>query len=62
MNSLINHPLMENNITKSDLSIVIDYLKNDKIILTQSSQVKAFEKEWSNWLGVNYSVFVNSGS
>jgi CDP-6-deoxy-D-xylo-4-hexulose-3-dehydrase len=24
--------------------------------------VRKFEKEWSNWLGVEYSVFVNSGS
>ena len=31
-------------------------------MLTQSNQVRAFEKEWSEWLGVTYSVFVNSGS
>ena len=30
--------------------------------ITQSTNVKAFEEEWSSWLGVNYSVFVNSGS
>jgi CDP-6-deoxy-D-xylo-4-hexulose-3-dehydrase len=31
-------------------------------MLTQSAQVRAFEEEWSKWLGVRYSVFVNSGS
>lgn len=31
-------------------------------ILTQSKQVRAFEEEWSQWLGVRYSVLVNSGS
>ena len=31
-------------------------------ILTQSKQVRAFEEEWSEWLGVKYSVLVNSGS
>ena len=32
------------------------------IILTQSKNVKKFEYQWSKWLGVKYSVFVNSGS
>jgi CDP-6-deoxy-D-xylo-4-hexulose-3-dehydrase len=31
-------------------------------MLTQSRQVREFEREWSTWLGVRYSVFVNSGS
>ena len=31
-------------------------------MLTQSKQVDAFEQEWSDWLGVRHSVFVNSGS
>jgi CDP-6-deoxy-D-xylo-4-hexulose-3-dehydrase len=30
--------------------------------LTQSSNVQAFEREWSEWLGVRYSIFVNSGA
>ena len=29
---------------------------------TQSKNVADFEKKWSQWLGVKYSVFVNSGS
>lgn len=58
-----SHPLMDNNITKSDVDAVINFLKkNKKKIFTQSNQVKKFESLWSKWLGVKYSVFVNSGS
>ena len=58
----LNLPLMRNNISRADLDAVIDYLQQDDPILTQSSNVRAFEEEWSAWLGVKYSVFVNSGS
>ena len=58
----LNWPLMRNNITPSDLDGVIEFLRQEVPILTQSSQVKAFEQEWSQWLGVKHSVFVNSGS
>lgn len=53
---------MKNNILRSDLEAVIGLLCQDEPILTQSSQVQAFEAEWSEWLGVKHSVFVNSGS
>ena len=59
---MFNHPLMSNNISREDLDKVIDFLKQDNPILTNSANVREFEKEWSNWLGVKYSVFVNSGS
>jgi CDP-6-deoxy-D-xylo-4-hexulose-3-dehydrase len=55
-------PLMQNNIAREDLDAVVSFLNQDDPILTQSSQVRAFEEEWSRWLGVKYSVFVNSGS
>ena len=58
----LNWPLMRNNISRQDLDALIQYLQQDDPILTQSSQVRAFEQEWSEWLGVKYSVFVNSGS
>jgi len=54
-------PLMESNITAEDRQAVITFLQGDPI-LTQSAQVRAFEKEWSEWLGVRHSVFVNSGA
>ena len=56
------HPLMHNNFTKADMNAAIKLFKQKNIILTQSKYVKKFEKKWSRWLGVKYSVFVNSGS
>ncbi|HEY7221993.1 MAG TPA: aminotransferase class I/II-fold pyridoxal phosphate-dependent enzyme, partial [Candidatus Binatia bacterium] len=53
---------MQNNILRSDVEAVVDFLGPEIPILTQSSQVEAFEQEWSRWLGVEFSVFVNSGS
>jgi len=55
-------PLMANNILREDLDALIEFLKQDDPILTQSANVRAFEREWSDWLGVEYSVFVNSGA
>ena len=57
----LNWPLMQDNITKEDLDTLIAFLKKSPR-LTQSSNVLSFEKEWSDWLGVRYSVFVNSGA
>ena len=54
-----NFPLMKNNISKSDLAKVINFLKTKDPILTQSKNTLYFEKLWSKWLGVKYSVFVN---
>jgi len=58
----LDWPLMRNNITRADLDAVIEYLQHDDPILTQSQHVQEFETEWSRWLGVRYSVLVNSGS
>ena len=58
----MNFPLMKNNILKSDLDLVIKHLKKKDPILTNGPEVRKFEKLWSKWLGVKYSVFVNSGS
>jgi len=55
-------PLMRNNILREDLDAVIDHLKQEDPILTHGPHVKAFEAEWSAWLGVKHSVFVNSGA
>lgn len=55
-------PLMRNNILRSDLDAVIEHLKQDDPILTNGPKVREFEAAWSQWLGVKYSVFVNSGA
>jgi len=53
---------MRNNILRSDLDAVIEHLRQKDPILTNGPNVRAFEEEWSRWLGVKYSVFVNSGA
>lgn len=55
-------PLMRNNILREDLDAVIAHLQQDDPMLTNGANARAFEEEWSKWLGVKYSVFVNSGS
>ncbi|UTH72837.1 DegT/DnrJ/EryC1/StrS aminotransferase family protein [Chromobacterium sp. IIBBL 290-4] len=58
----MKYPLMRNNILREDLDVLIEYLKQDDPILTNGQKVREFEGEWSKWLGVKYSVFVNSGA
>jgi CDP-6-deoxy-D-xylo-4-hexulose-3-dehydrase len=41
---------------------LIDYLKQDDPKLTHGPKVQEFEEAWSKWLGVKYSVMLNSGS
>jgi CDP-6-deoxy-D-xylo-4-hexulose-3-dehydrase len=55
-------PLMVNNISRQDLDEVIEYLGQDDPKLTHGPKVKEFESAWSDWLGVKYSVMVNSGA
>ena len=56
-----NFPLMYNNINKKDISKLIEFLKKNPR-LTAGEKCHQFEKAWSKWLGVKYSIFVNSGS
>jgi CDP-4-dehydro-6-deoxyglucose reductase, E1 len=58
----LDWPLMHNNIPRADLDALIEYLRQESPMLTQSRQVRLFEQEWSAWLGVKHSVFVNSGA
>ena len=55
-------PLMQNNVTKSDLDKMIAYLQQPDPKLTHGPLVKEFEQRWSRWLGVKHSVMLNSGS
>ena len=59
---MLKFPLMRNNILREDLDAVIAHLKQDDPILTNGPRAREFEEAWSRWLGVKYSVFVNSGS
>ena len=61
--------LMKSNFAAEDFNAVQELLGgngphgwNTDVRLTQGPQVKAFEEEFSQWLGVKHSIFVNSGS
>lgn len=54
---------MSNNISRDDVNEVIKFLEQDPIPqLTNGPKIREFEDAWSKWLGVKYSLFVNSGS
>lgn len=55
-------PLMQNNVEREDLDLLINHLRQDDPKLTHGPKVLEFEKAWSEWLGTKYSVMVNSGS
>lgn len=58
----MTYPLMENNIEKEDIDVLIDFLRTSNRF-TNGIKVREFETAWSDWLGgVKYSLFVNSGS
>jgi CDP-6-deoxy-D-xylo-4-hexulose-3-dehydrase len=57
----MTHPLMNEAVSEEHFVDLISFLES-KPRLTAGAKVKEFEEEWSKWLGVKYSVFVNSGS
>jgi CDP-6-deoxy-D-xylo-4-hexulose-3-dehydrase len=58
-----NLPLMDDNITKDDIQSLINFLSQEKTPkLTNGPKVLEFEKQWSEWLGVKYSLMLNSGA
>ena len=58
----IKWPLMNNNLLRVDLDSVIELLKQDDPKLTNGPKIREFEEIWSKWLGVEYSVMLNSGA
>ena len=54
-------PLINNNISQEDKQILADFVLNTNRF-TNGPKVKEFEKAWSEWLGVKYSVMVGSGA
>jgi CDP-6-deoxy-D-xylo-4-hexulose-3-dehydrase len=53
--------LVKDTINFDDVSNLVEWLKTNPR-LTKGDLTVEFEKKWSEWLGVKYSVFVNSGS
>ena len=59
--SVYKWPLMKNSISLLDRAELAKFvLTSDNF--TQGKNVEQFEKEWSQWLGCEYSLFVTSGS
>ena len=56
-----HYDLAVDTITESDIHELIEWLKAYPR-LTMAHLTRDFEKAWSEWLGVKYSVFCNSGS
>ena len=54
-------PLINDNVSIEDRNKLSDFILSNKR-LTNGENVKKFEGEWSNWLGVDYSVMVNAGA
>jgi len=52
---------MHDCVTDEDIESLVTFLRS-RPRLTQGAQVRALEAEWSAWLGVEHSVFVNSGA
>lgn len=55
--------LVSDTIDKEDIASLVDWLSQKEIPqLTKGPITKEYETKYSNWLGTNHSVFVNSGS
>ena len=54
-------PLINDNITHKDKQVLANFVLNTNRF-TNGPKVKEFEKAWSEWLGVKYSVMVGSGA
>jgi CDP-6-deoxy-D-xylo-4-hexulose-3-dehydrase len=59
----INLPikLVKDTISKKEIDLLCDWLKTYPQ-LTKGKLTEEFEQKWSNWLGMKYSIFLNSGS
>ena len=55
------YPLAGDTISKNDIDALIDWL-SEYPRLTMGELTKKFEREWSNYIGSENSIFVNSGS
>jgi|15BtaG_2_1085339.scaffolds.fasta_scaffold01916_4 CDP-6-deoxy-D-xylo-4-hexulose-3-dehydrase len=53
--------MSDNAISLTDRIVMADFICSSPK-LSQGEMVKKFEREWSEWQGCKYSVFVNSGS
>ena len=54
--------LINDSITDSDKKALTNFINTPNQRFTNGAKVKEFEQAWSDYLGCEYSVFVNSGA
>lgn len=54
-------PLIQNTIPNEEIDQLVDWLKTYPR-LTKGEMTLEFERQWAKWIGMEYAVFVNSGS
>ncbi|MDA7652794.1 DegT/DnrJ/EryC1/StrS aminotransferase family protein [bacterium] len=54
--------LVDNTLNSSDYEQIVKWIESKPDRFTQHKYVKEFEKQFSSYLGVKHSIFVNSGS
>ena len=59
--SIWKYPLASDTIDEGDINSLIDWLRTNPR-LTMGDITKQFERKWAEYIGTNYSVYVNSGS
>ena len=59
--SLWKYPLANDTIDENDIDSLINWLRTNPR-LTMGEVTKQFEHRWSDFIGTNYSVYLNSGS
>ena len=60
-NKILPWSLMKDCITDEDKNSLVEFIQTSNRY-TNGPKVKQFEQEWSEWLGVQHSRFVSSGS
>ena len=59
----ILYPLAHDTIDRSDIDALCEWLKQEPIPrLTKDKLTVEFEKQWAEYIGTKFSVYVNSGS
>ena len=59
--SLWKYPLASDTIDENDIDSLINWLRTNPR-LTMGEITKQFERKWADFIGTNYSVYLNSGS
>ena len=53
--------LINDSVTDADKKALTDFINTPNQRFTNGTKVREFEQAWSDYLGCEYSVFVNSG-